>query len=180
MAGRERSDSEFFRPFAVDSLGDEELVREIEAGAAECQAVARRLGLEGLSGLRARFRLGRSSTAPLIRVSGCFEADVIQLCVVSLEPVGQHLAEDFSLTFSLEPVSTEDDLELTLADEDLPEEVLDGIIDLGEAAVQQLAIALDPYPRRPDAEVPAALRPAENGADSPFAALAKLKGDEQA
>ncbi len=180
MAGRERSDSEFFRPFAVDSLDDEELVREIEAGPAECRAVARRLGLEDLSGLRARFRLSRSATAPLIRVSGRFEADVLQLCVVSLEPVGQHLAEDFSLTFSLEPVSTEDDLELTLADEDLPEEVLDGVIDLGEAAVQQLAVALDPYPRRPDAEVPATLSPAENGADGPFAALGKLKGDKRA
>ena len=180
MAGRRRSDSEFSRPLAVDSLGDEELVREIEAGASECKAVARRLGLEGLSGLRARFRLGRSATAPLIRVSGRLEADVVQLCVVSLEPVGQHLAEDFTLTFSLEPVPTEDDLELTLADEDLPEEVLDGVIDLGEAAVQQLAVALDPYPRRPGAEVPAALTPAEAEPDGPFAALGKLKGDKQA
>ncbi len=180
MAGRDRSDSEFFRPFSVDSLGEDELAREIEAGPAECQAVARRLGLEELSGLRARFRLARSGGGPLIRVTGSFEADVVQLCVVSLEPVGQHLAEDFSLTFSLEPVLAEDDLELTLADEDLPEEVHDGVIDLGEAAVQQLAVALDPYPRRPDAEVPAALRAAENGPEGPFAALRKLKGDEQA
>lgn len=180
MAGRERSDSEFFRPFAVDSLGDEELVREIEAGPEECREVARRLGLEALTGLRARFGLGRSASAPLIRISGRFEADVVQLCVVSLEPVGQHLAGDFSLTYSLEPVSMEDDLELTLADEDLPEEVLDGVIDLGEAAVQQLAVALDPYPRRPDAEVPATPSPAENGPDGPFAALGKLKGGKQA
>ena len=180
MAGHDRSDSEFFRPLAVDSLGEDELVREIEAGPAECQAVARRLGLEGLSGLRARFRVARASGGPLIRVSGAFEADVVQLCVVSLEPVGQHLAEDFSLTFSLEPVSMQDDLELTLADEDLPEEISDGVIDLGEAAVQQLAVALDPYPRRPDAEVPAALRPVEGGPDGPFAALGKLKGDKQA
>lgn len=108
------------------------------------------------------------------------EADVVQLCVVSLEPVAQHLAEDFSLTFSLDPVPTEDDLELTLADEDLPEEVLDGVIDLGEAAVQQLAVSLDPYPRRPGAQVPAALTPAEAEPDGPFAALGKLKGDKQA
>ncbi len=180
MAGRGRSDSEFSRPFAVDTLGDEELVREIEAKPSECRAVARRLGLESLSRLRAGFRLGRSTTAPLIRVSGRLEADVVQLCVVSLEPVGQHLAEDFSLTFSLEPVPTEDDLELTLADEDLPEEVLDGVIDLGEAAVQQLAVAMDPYPRRPGARVPAELTPAESEPDGPFAALGKLKGDKQA
>ncbi|MDJ0942870.1 MAG: DUF177 domain-containing protein [Kiloniellales bacterium] len=180
MAGRDRSDSEFTRPFAVESLGEEELVREIEAGPAECRAVARRLGLEDLSGLRARFRLARSGAGPLIRVSGRFEADVVQLCVVSLEPIGQHLAEDFVLTYSPEPVVTQDELELTLADEDLPEEVLDGVIDLGEAAVQQLAVALDPYPRRPDAEVPAALRPAQDGPESPFAALEKMKGGKQA
>lgn len=180
MADRDRSDSEFFRPFAVDSLGESELAREIEAGPAECQAVARRLGLESLSGLRARFRLARAGCGALVRVLGYFEADVVQLCVVSLEPVEQHLAEDFGVTYSLAPVSTQDDLELTLADEDLPEEALDGVIDLGEAAVQQLAIALDPYPRRPDAEVPAPLSSAENGPLGPFAALAKLKGDKQA
>ena len=179
MAGRDRSDSEFFRPFAVASLGDEELVREIEAGPAERQALARRLGLEELVELRARFRLARSASGPLIRVSGRFEAEVVQLCVVSLEPLRQRLAEDFGLAFSLEPVSSEDELELTLADEDLPEEALDGVIDLGEAAVQQLAIALDPYPRRPEAEVPAALRAPENGLEGPFAVLGKLKGDKQ-
>ena len=45
--------------------------------------------------------------------------------------------------------------------EDIDPEAVDEIpyegekIDLGEATVQELALALDPYPRRADAELPA-------------------------
>lgn len=50
-------------------------------------------------------------------------------------------------------------------------------IDLGEAAVQTLSLALDPFPRHPDADRILA----EKGVLSeeqagPFAALAKLRG----
>ena len=45
-------------------------------------------------------------------------------------------------------------------------------IDLGEAAAEQLALMLDPYPRKPGADLPAA---ADDSQTSPFAALARLK-----
>jgi len=52
-------------------------------------------------------------------------------------------------------------------------------IDLGELVVQELAVALDPYPRAPGAEVPEAYRPPEVEEESgPFAALKVLKGDK--
>lgn len=71
------------------------------------------------------------------------------------------------------------------ADADDPPEPLDsGGIDLGELAVQELAVALDPYPRHPDAgpavsvgeasPVPGIGRPA--GRPHPFAVLGTLKG----
>jgi hypothetical protein len=50
-------------------------------------------------------------------------------------------------------------------------------IDVGEAVAQSLALALDPYPRAPDAE--AALKEAgvtSEAETGPFAALAALKG----
>ena len=49
-----------------------------------------------------------------------------------------------------------------------------GMADLGEALAQDLALALDPYPRAPGAEVPAEYRP--DGLGGPFAALAGLRG----
>ena len=59
-----------------------------------------------------------------------------------------------------------------------PEPVSGGAIDLGETVAQQFALALDPYPRCPDASIealgaePQGARPEEGG---PFAALARLK-----
>ena len=52
-----------------------------------------------------------------------------------------------------------------------PEPVGPQGIDLGEAVAQQLAIALDPYPRAPGAALPEEPR----AAGGPFAALKSLK-----
>jgi hypothetical protein len=76
------------------------------------------------------------------------------------------------------------DLELDVEGAEAPEPVLDGWIDLGELAAEQLGLAIDPYPRKPDAELPAEWK-AEPGAEpavterpNPFAALEKLKADK--
>ena len=61
-----------------------------------------------------------------------------------------------------------DELDLEAEDE-IPYEGTS--IDLGEAASEQLALALDPFPRKPGAELPGSVGPHESGA---FAALAKL------
>ena len=57
-----------------------------------------------------------------------------------------------------------------LADEDEPDPVIDGKIDLGALAAEFFALGLDPYPRKPGAafEQGAECAPA----DSPFSALA--------
>jgi len=62
-----------------------------------------------------------------------------------------------------------------LDEEDPPEEIVNGRIDLGEAVAQQLAIALDPYPRSAAARVSAEDGARDAGAEPastrPFAAL---------
>jgi hypothetical protein len=55
---------------------------------------------------------------------------------------------------------------------------VDGRIDLGEAVAQQLAIALDPYPRAPGAGLGPdgfTAGPGNTAGKQPFAALAALK-----
>ena len=39
-------------------------------------------------------------------------------------------------------------------EEDPPEQIENGEIDLGETIVQYLGVAIDPYPRAPGAEIP--------------------------
>jgi hypothetical protein len=59
----------------------------------------------------------------------------------------------------------------------VPEPLPADAIDLGEAVVQQLAVALDPYPRKPGAEIPAEYSGAADtdGRGGPFASLARLR-----
>jgi hypothetical protein len=61
-------------------------------------------------------------------------------------------------------------------DEDPPDPIVDGRIDLGALAAEFLALGLDPYPRKPGAAFAGAEPEPER--DSPFAALARLKGGE--
>ena len=61
-------------------------------------------------------------------------------------------------------------LTFSLADEDDPDPVIDGRIELGALTAEFFALGLDPYPRKPGVEFVA---PAESArSDSPFAALA--------
>ena len=57
-------------------------------------------------------------------------------------------------------------------DEDAPDVIEDGRIDLGQYAVEQLALSLDPFPRKPDAEF---VQPEEPGELSPFAVLKTVR-----
>jgi hypothetical protein len=58
------------------------------------------------------------------------------------------------------------------SDEEDADLIEDGKIDLGQYAVEQLALSLDPFPRKPGAEF---VQPEEPAEISPFAALKALK-----
>ncbi len=150
MSAAPRVDPEFSRPEALGGLGTERLRRQIAADAEECRALARRFGLRRLGRLEGRLWLERAGQG-LVRLSGEFGADVVQDCVVTLEPVATAIEERFTLFFSEQPRGVAEDVDVPLDDEKWPEPVLDGAIDLGEALAQQLAVALDPYPRAPGA-----------------------------
>jgi uncharacterized metal-binding protein YceD (DUF177 family) len=121
------------------------------------------MGLPAVTALRCGFALVRE-TGGRVAATGRLEAAVVQTCVVSLEDFEAPLTEDFVVHFV--PEGTEDDD----PDPDSVDEIPYGgdIIDLGEATAEQLALALDPYPRRPDAMLPEA----EPAADPRLAALA--------
>jgi hypothetical protein len=167
--------AEFSRPVAADHIGAQESEWEIAADAAERQRLAARFALLALERLTAVLRLRRSGSG-LIHLRGRFEADVVQACVVTLEPVRSRVAESFALTFTTRRGTGGGEVVIDLDAEDPPEELTDGHIDLGETVVQQLAVALDPYPRAPGAEgvFEAAERRGrgdDEAANTPFAVL---------
>lgn len=146
------------------------------ASDAERAAIAARLGLEALD----RFDVAATleATAEGARLTGSVSADVIQACAATGLPVPGHLTVPFALRYlTALDLPDEAEAEVELGDEDLDTMAIEpGGVDVGEAAVQTLALALDPFPRHPDADHILKERGVlSEGQAGPFAALAALK-----
>ncbi|HEY0417947.1 MAG TPA: YceD family protein [Acetobacteraceae bacterium] len=161
---------ELHRPLVVDRVPSEGLEQLVEATKAECAALARRLMVPELRSLSCRFRLSPESGGRVL-AEGDLRAVVVQTCVVTLDDFPSELRERFRLRFVPAGEELEDDD--PESEDEIPYE--GASIDLGEAAAEQLALALDPYPRKPGAELPEIV-PEEDA--SPFAALARMKRKE--
>ena len=171
-----RIEPEFSRPLAADSIGSRAQRREIVADASEREALARRFDLTSLDRLTATLEL-RCHSGDVIGLTGHLVGDVVQSCVVSLAPVAAHIETDFEASYSVRERSLPQ-VDVDPLGSDGPEPLIDGQINLGEAVAQQLAIALDPYPRAPGAALHTG-QPAgsdeQTGKKRPFAALVALK-----
>jgi uncharacterized metal-binding protein YceD (DUF177 family) len=134
----------------VDRIGTPGVDIVVEANAAECAALARRMGIPDVQALVCRFRVTRSR-ADRFAATGHLSARVVRTCVISLEDFDAAVDEHFRLRFV--PAGEETD---AIDPEDPVDEIAyrDGVLDLGEAAAEQLGLALDPYPRRPGATLP--------------------------
>ncbi len=178
---------EFSRPIPRERLGGQILVEEVSATPQERAALARRFRLLGLDLLHATARIelddgpDRKEGAGLLRLSGHLIAEVSQACVVTMEPVASRIEADYTLLYSLAPgpaMASQDDSEVVIDPEaeEPPEPLGPAGLDLGEAVAQQLAVALDPYPRAPGAVLEApGLAEGPQGA---FAVLEALRRGE--
>ncbi|MGA2045899.1 MAG: DUF177 domain-containing protein [Roseiarcus sp.] len=151
----------FSRAVRVETIPEGGLERAIEASEAECLALARLNDLQAVKRLRARFTLRRSGRGAF-RVQGEVHAEVTQTCVVSLEPLEVVLDEPVDVRFAAPaatapvrrgaPIVAPEPSVLALGDEDHPDPIVDGKIDLGALAAEFMILGLDPYPRKPGAE----------------------------
>lgn len=173
---------EFSRPVSVADVTAQGRVHVIVADADERAALARRFGIPAVDALEARVRLasrgGRDNRRILLTAE--MSALVVQTCVVSLRPLPARVEERFSMAFAetVEPESG--DIDVAPDAEDPPDPIVDGCVDIGEAVAEHLALALDPFPRAPDAtfDPPTESEPTEEKPDTPFAVLAAMKKKE--
>jgi uncharacterized metal-binding protein YceD (DUF177 family) len=167
------TDIEFSRPTRVQPLPRDGLSVDIEANAAERAALARLNNLPGIERLTASLRIAKWRRG--VAVEGELSARVTQTCVVSLEQFDVDIEEPIEATFlppEAMPAPPESE-----ADEDAPDPLVDGRIDLGALASEFLTLALDPYPRKPGVafEPPApAIEP-----ESPFSRLRALGDNDE-
>jgi hypothetical protein len=140
---------ELHRPLPVERIGPAGLDYVVEASPDECAALARRMNLPAVLSLSCRFRLEQELAGALM-VRGHLSARIVQTCVVSLDDFAAAVEERFVVRCVPEGKESDD------PDPEALDEIsyAGGIVDLGEAAAEQLALALDPYPRCPGAVLP--------------------------
>ena len=160
---------EFSRPLKVDRVPRGGSYEKIVAEGAELKALALRLDVPALHGLRAEL-MATPWRGGGLKLEGFLRANLEQESVVSLEPFRHEVEFPVTRYFMADSAKVEDE-------EAEVDPIVNGYVDLGEVVAETLALDLDPYPRKPGESFEA---PGENeterpAAVSPFAALNKLK-----
>lgn len=144
----------------------------------ERAALAARFDLLSLDRLEADIALSRDARGVI--AEGRVRASLEQPCIATGEPVADTIDEPVRIFFIAEP-SDSGDAEVELGPDDCDSMFYDGqSVDLGEAIAQTLGLALNPYPRSPDAEkvlkkAGVISEEAARQEGSPFGALASLR-----
>ena len=147
-----------------------------EATAVERAAVAAAMDLVGCARLVARYEITPAAADRFV-LTGVVDVAVTQTCVVTLEEIERRYSAPLDLEFwPAEMLADEADGDIDPLGADR-EPIEDGRIDVGRIVYEELASAIDPFPRRDGAAVD--WEDKEGAARMhPFAQLARLKRNE--
>jgi uncharacterized metal-binding protein YceD (DUF177 family) len=162
----------FSEPVRLHQIGAG-VSRTLKPDAAARARIARALDLASLDAFEADVSLTPSAGGWTL--SGRVRASLEQTCGITLERLPVEIDAPFSVTMA-EPVDEESDEIVITLDDESPDVIEDGQIDLGQYAVEQLALRLDPFPRKPGAEF---VQPPEPKEISPFAVLKSLRPSDE-
>lgn len=179
-------DTPFSYPVKVGHISANPVEVTISADAGECAGLARLWSILEVKALSATFELRRWKRDG-VRLKGRVAADIVQACVVTLDPVESRIDEPVEVVFVPEgsklarlPAATEGGEMLLDPDgPDAPEIFAGDSIDVGAVAAEHVALAIDPYPRKADAAFAGHVESTDGGErkPSPFAVLKDWKKD---
>jgi len=184
-AADQTASPEFSHPISASRLSFKPATYRLVANERERAALAKRFALISLDRFEAIVTLKREP-GDAIRFDAEIEADLVQACIVTTDPVPAHITDVFTLIYRADiDEATADQMALDNPEDEIIEPLIGDSIDIGEAVAQQLSVAMDPYPRSVGAESSIASAQAgpieddEAGAPmarrNPFDALAVLK-----
>ena len=156
----------------------------LEADDTDRKTLAARWGVASVESLTADLDVRRWKRDG-VRVKGVVNAELTQVCVVTLEPVSSTISETFDALFvpegsRLARFETAEDgaMIVDAAEPDAPETFQDGSIDLGAVCEEFIVLAIDPYPRLPGATLIVEQEQVQDAPEKPsaFSALREWKG----
>jgi hypothetical protein len=172
---------EFSHVYEIGRLPKSGIAVPIAATTNECAAIAARARIPEIADFSVEYFLQFLPHSDVLSIKGRVSATITQVCVRSLEPFSQKLQFDFecqgmahthlpAVPETLESVPGE----VEITDEGF-EPIVNNRMDLGELAVQQFILELDPYPKNPQAEPLSRSWELQEGAAHPMAQLKLLK-----
>ncbi len=167
----------FSFPLAIEDMGTGTKTYHLKANTKQLPYIAEILKVDGIVEFSAEIAVTFCRKAHRVDVSGFVNADVEQTSVISLEKFIKHYNPEFAIFFDTELTEKQlHDMEFEV-DDDVPDVVENGQIDLAAIAMEQLALALDDFPRREGEvfEFKSEFDEETTAKQNPFAALAALK-----
>jgi len=139
---------DFSYPLKIDELSQNRHHYHLKANAEECLYLKEILELEGVQSFEADFILKKHNKTNMLDVEGNLKAVVLQQSVISLEVFEKEYQVPFAYHFDTKMTYNEfKDMDYGIND-DAPDIIENGQIDLVQMAIEQLALCLDDYPRQ--------------------------------
>jgi hypothetical protein len=153
MAGTDKD--VFAYEVKVSHVSANPITVRIAADTADLKRLARQWGVPKVLKFEAELSLGRWKRDG-VRVKGHVSSEIVQDCVVTLDPVQQQIEEDVEAVFLPEnsrlaqrAVDGNGEMFLDPDGPDLPELFSGDSIDVGAVAAEFAALSIDEYPRKP-------------------------------
>jgi uncharacterized metal-binding protein YceD (DUF177 family) len=155
------------------SLAGDEVA--IAPSADDLALIARWADVDTVEAFKARIELRKLSPTRFV-IDAELSADIVQSCVVTLDPVRSHIERSFMrelfLSQAAQHAAKVVDIDVMAVDEDGREEIASLRYDLAIPVLEEFALAIDPYPRAAGV----AFEAPRDDADSPEHPFAALKG----
>ena len=142
----------FSRPLNVTKLKSKGLREHITANQEERSKLAEQLAIDAVDVLSFKCVLMPWKKGG-VELTGQLTATIKETCVVTLEVFATEVLQDVKRYFD-SPRRTETEpplLDLESIDDNVPDIIENGMLDIGDIAIETLALVLSPHPRKPDA-----------------------------
>lgn len=166
---------DFSYPLKIEDINQGEQTYKLRANKAQLETLREILQIPAVNYFEADIKLTFQKKKGILDVSGEVRAGLILISVISLDEFEKEYKSNFSLTYDTNATyeqirEMDEDIE-----DDIPDIVIDGKIDLGDIAIEQLALVMEDHPRKDGEEFTSVIEDDSPVRENPFAVLSKLK-----
>lgn len=167
----------FSYPLDVDELTPAEKLYHLKAASQNLPYIRDILKIDDVKSFEAEIHVKPERKQHLIKVWGTARAELEQTSVISLEKFVKPYETDFEVTFDTKLTPAELREMAFEFDDEVPDIITDGKIDLAAVAMEQIALIIDDFPRREGEifEFKSEFDEETTQRANPFNVLAKLK-----